>query len=36
VDHGREAIVSTVFGPVLADVEGVTAALGEILSLDVT
>jgi ketosteroid isomerase-like protein len=36
IDHGREAIVSTVFGPALADVEGFTVAPGEILSRDDT
>jgi hypothetical protein len=36
VYHGREAIVSNVFGPILADVEGFTAAPDEILPLDET
>jgi ketosteroid isomerase-like protein len=36
VYHGREAIVSKVFGPILADVEGFTAAPDEILALDDT
>lgn len=34
VYHGREAIVSNVFGPILADVESFTAVPDEILSLD--
>jgi ketosteroid isomerase-like protein len=34
VYRGREAIVSNVFGPILADVEGFTAAPDEILKLD--
>ena len=36
VYRGREAIVSNVFGPILADVEGFTAAPAEILRLDDT
>jgi ketosteroid isomerase-like protein len=36
VYYGRDAIVSNVFGPILADVEGFTAAPDEILSLDDT
>ena len=36
VYHGRDAIVSNVFGPILADVEGFTAAPDEILPLDET
>ena len=34
VYHGREAIVSNVIGPILADVEGFTAAPEEILALE--
>jgi ketosteroid isomerase-like protein len=34
VYHGREAIVSNVFGPILADVEGFTAEPDEILPLE--
>jgi ketosteroid isomerase-like protein len=34
VYYGRDAIVSNVFGPILADVEGFTAAPDEILPLD--
>jgi uncharacterized protein len=36
VYHGPEAIVSNVVGPILADVEGFTAAPDEILPLDET
>ena len=36
VYYGRDAIVSNVFGPILADVEGFTAAPDEILPLDDT
>jgi uncharacterized protein len=36
VYHGRDAIVSNVFGPILADVEGFTAAPDEIVPLDGT
>jgi ketosteroid isomerase-like protein len=36
VYRGREAIVSNVFGPILDDVEGFTAAPDEILGLDDT
>jgi hypothetical protein len=36
VYRGREAIVENVFGPVLADVDGFTAAPDEILPLDET
>jgi ketosteroid isomerase-like protein len=36
VYHGREAIVSSVFGPILTDVTGFTAAPDEILALDET
>lgn len=36
VYHGREAIVSNVFGPILTDVEGFTAVPDEILPLDET
>ena len=36
VYHGRDTIVSSVFGPILADVEGFTAAPDEILPLDNT
>jgi ketosteroid isomerase-like protein len=36
VYHGRDAIVSNVFGPILADVEGFAAAPDEILPLDDT
>jgi ketosteroid isomerase-like protein len=32
--HGRDAIVASVFGPILADVEGFTASPDEILALD--
>ena len=34
VYHGREEIVTNVFGPILADVEGFTADPDEILALD--
>jgi hypothetical protein len=34
VYHGREAIVSDVFGPILSDVEGFAAIPDEILPLD--
>jgi uncharacterized protein len=34
VYHGREEIVTNVFGPILADVEGFTANPDEILALD--
>lgn len=34
VYHGREAIVASVFGPILGDVEGFTADPDEILALD--
>ena len=34
VYDGREAIVSNVFGPILADVQGFTAVPDEILPLD--
>ena len=34
VYHGREAIVENVFGPILADVEGFSAAPDEVLALD--
>ena len=34
VYRGREAIMSNVFGPILTDVEGFTAAPDEILGLD--
>ena len=34
VYHGRDAILSNVFGPILADVEGFTATPDEVLALD--
>jgi ketosteroid isomerase-like protein len=34
VYYGREAIVANVFGPILADVEGFTAAPDEVVALD--
>ena len=36
VYHGRETIVSNVFGPILTDVEGSTAEPDEVLPLDQT
>jgi ketosteroid isomerase-like protein len=36
VYHGRDAILSNVFGPILADVEGFTATPDEVLALDDT
>jgi uncharacterized protein len=36
VYHGRDAILSNVFGPILADVEGFTVAPDEIVPLDGT
>lgn len=34
VHHGREEIVTNVFGPILADVDGFTAEPDEVVSLD--